>query len=192
MEATKYCGSCQSTKFVNEFNRSSSTRDGLRWECKSCNVEIWQQWRINNKVRNNEREHIRYATDPPYRIKQNMHAKINGVLRRGKYSERLEQVIGLTQVQFLEWISSNFNDNMNWSNYAVLWQFDLVIPASSFDLTVETQLLCAFNWSNIQPCLKSENAVKYNFILFEQIVAQKIKAQEFFRKMQHQNNQLLI
>jgi len=120
-----------------------------------------------------------------------MHTKINGILRRGKYTERIEQVIGLTQVQYLEWISFNSEENMRWSNYATLWQFDLVIPAS-FDLTAEAQLLCAFNWSNIRPCIKAENAAKYNFILFEQIVAQKVKAQDFIRKMQLLNNQLLI
>jgi len=173
MKATKYCGSCKADKSVNEFNRS--TRRGYDYRCKQCSIEYVREWTANNRARANERERIRYATNPQHRISQNMHTKLNDILRRGSYTERIKQIIGLTQVQFLEWISFNFEGNMCWSNYATLWQFDLVIPTSSFDLTVETQLLCAFNCSNIRPCLKAENAAKYNFILFEQIVAQKAR-----------------
>jgi len=54
---------------------------------------------------------------------------------------------------------------MCFANYGKLWQIDLVITAGAFNLTNEQQLLTAFNWRNIRPCLKSENLAKFNFIL---------------------------
>jgi len=153
MDATKYCGSCQLPKCVNDFNKSSLTRDGYDYRCKSCSVEYVRQWTANNRTRVNERERSRYANNPQHRISHIMHVKINSTLRRVAYTEELEDIIELFQIQFLDWISFNFNDKMNWTNYGRYWQFDLVIPASSFDLTVDVQLHCAFNWSNIRPCI---------------------------------------
>jgi len=143
MEATKYSRSCNTVKFVNDFNRLTSR--GYDYRCKQCSIEHVSEWTANNRAGANERERNRYVNNSQYRISRIMHTKINGILRHGKYSERLEQVIGLTPVQFLDWISFNFKDNMCWYNYSTLWQFDLVIPASSFDLTVEAQLQCCFN-----------------------------------------------
>jgi len=188
--ARKLCNKCNVIKSINDFNKS--TRIEYMSIFENCVVEQVREWTANNKARVNERERNWHVNNTQRRINTNVHVKINGVLRHGKYSERLEQIIGLSQVQFLEWISFNFKNNMCWSNYATMWQFDLLIPASLFDLTNEQQLLCCYNWSNLWPCLKSENAVEVNFILIEEIVAQKIKAQEFIFKMRQLNIQFLI
>jgi len=82
---------------------------------------------------------------------------------------------------------------MCFSNYGKLWQIDLVTPASAFDLTNEQQLLAAFNWRNIRPCLKSENLVKAKFILPFAQANQSILLLAFTRKMRQlaiDNNQI--
>jgi len=96
---------------------------------------------------------------------------------------------------YLDWLSFNFENGMCFSNYGKLWQIDLVIPASAYDLSNEQQLLAAFNWHNIRPCLKSENAAKYNFILPFAQANQSIRLLAFSRKMKQlaiENNQILI
>jgi len=84
---------------------------------------------------------------------------------------------------FLAWLSYNFKENMCFATYGSLWQFDLVVPASSYDLTNEQQLLACFNWRNIRPCLKSNNLAKYNFICQFTIANQSIRVLGFIRKM---------
>jgi len=72
---------------------------------------------------------------------------------------------------------------MCWANYGELWCIDLVVPASAYDLTDEQQLLAAFNWRNIRPCIKNANAVKFNFICQFTIANQSIRVIGFIRKM---------
>jgi len=67
------------------------------------------------------------------------------ILRRGCYSTRTEQIIGLNKQTFLEWLSYNFEENMCFATYGEVWQFDLIIPASSYDLTTDEGLLACFN-----------------------------------------------
>jgi len=112
-----------------------------------------------------------------------MHAKLNHILRRGIYSARTEQIIGLSKPLYLEWLSYNFENDMCWANYGKLWCIDLVIPASAYNITDEEQLLTAFNGRNIRPCLKNANAVKFNFIMPFTIANQSIRVLGFIRKM---------
>jgi len=124
-----------------------------------------------------------------------MHFRLNGILRRGSYTCRTEEILGVPKGIYLDWLSFNFENGMCFANYGKLWQIDLIIPASTFDLTNEQQLLACFNWRNIRPCLKSENAGKYNFILLFAQANQSIKILAFSRKMKQlaiNNNQILI
>jgi len=72
---------------------------------------------------------------------------------------------------------------MTWANYGKLWEIDLVIPASADNLTTEDGLLAAFNWKNLRPCIKADNAAKYNFILPFAQANQSIKVLGFIRKL---------
>jgi len=77
----------------------------------------------------------------------------------------------------------NFENEMTWANYGKVWEIDLIIPASAYDLTIVEQLLACFNWKNIRPCLKSDNAAKYNFILPFIQANQSIRVLRFIRKL---------
>jgi len=193
--SSKICGRCNLIKLVCDFNKSSSTSDGYRYECKSCNSEIKKEWCNNNRDHVNEHSRNYYANNEQRRICKNMHVKLNGILRRGHYSLRIEEILGVPKGIYLDWLKFNFENGMCFQNYGKLWQIDLVIPASVFDLTNEQQLLAAFNWRNIRPCLKSENAAKYNFILAFAQANQSIRLLAFTRKMKQlaiENNQILI
>jgi len=181
--ASKFCSKCNVTKSVNDFNRKSASHDGYQSHCKSCNVEINQIWNNNNRDHLNERVRNYIATNPKARISKNIHRILNHILKRGSYYVRTQEIIGLTKPQYLEWLSYNFENDMCFANYGELWQIDLVVPASAYDLTDEQQLLTAFNLRNIRPCLKSDNAAKYNFIHYFTIANQSIRVLGFIRKM---------
>jgi len=94
-----------------------------------------------------------------------MHYILYNNLKRGIYSAKTEQIIGLNKPTYLEWLSYNFEGEMCLANYGKVWQIYLIIPASAYNLTIEEQLLACVNWRNIRPCLKSDNLAKYNFIM---------------------------
>jgi len=129
--ASKYCTKCQLTKSVNDFNKKTAAVDGFQTYCKSCSVEVGRKWNENNRERLNARNRNNTATNPQLRIGNNKHQKLRDLLRRGSYTTRTLQIIGLSKVQFLDWISYNFEGDMIWSNHGSLWQFDIVIPASA-------------------------------------------------------------
>jgi len=181
MEFTKQCGRCNLIKSVCDFNRS--TRDGYMSKCKVCCVEDKREWVNNNREHVNEYLRNSFATNPSARIANNMHRRLNHILHRGSYSTRTEHIIGLNKPTYLEWLNYNFEENMCWANYGIVWCFDLIIPASAYDLTDEVQLLSCFNWKNIRPCIKKDNAVKFIFICQFTIANHSIRVLGFIRKM---------
>jgi len=72
---------------------------------------------------------------------------------------------------------------MCWNNYGKVWEIDLIIPASAYDLTTEEGLLAAFNWKNIRPCLKADNLAKTNFIMPFAQANQSIRVLAYIRKL---------
>jgi len=178
---TKICGICNTVKSVNDFNKC--TRDGYDSRCKPCKFEYNKEWQTNNRDYVNERERNRTATNPQHQINKNMHSKLWSILKRGSYSLRTEQIIGLNKSTYLEWLSYNFEGEMCFATYGKVLETDLIIPASAYDLTTEDGLLACFNWKNIRPCLKSDNAAKYNFILAFAQANQSIRVLGFIRKL---------
>jgi len=183
MEATKRCSICNVDKAVYNFNKKASAADGYDNRCKPCKVEYNRNWVNDNREYVRERERNRRVNNPNHRISINMHRRLNHILHRGIYSARTEQIIGLNKPTYLEWLSYNFENEMTWANYGQLWHIDLVILASAYDLTNEQELLSCFNWKNLRPCLKKDNAAKYNFMCQFTIANQSIRVLKFIRKM---------
>jgi len=192
---SKQCNTCNTVKFVNDFNKRSASSDGYMSKCKVCCVEYNREWVNNNRDQVNVRERNRRANNAQHRICDNIHNRLRSILYRGSYSLRTEEILGIPKGLYLDWKSFNFEGNMCFANYGTLWQIDLVIPASAYDLTNEQQLLAAFSWRNIRPCLKSDNLAKYNFICPFAQANQSIRLLAFTRKMRQlaiNNNQILI
>jgi len=180
---SKMFSKCQVTKPIYEFNHDSYANDGYHHKCKQRAVEQVRQWRENNRDHFNENARNRTANNLQHKISKNMHNKLWSILRRGCYSTRTKQIIGLNKQTYLEWLSYNFEGEMTWVNYGKVWQIDLIIPASAYNLTTEEGLLAAFNWKNIRPCIKSDSAAKYNFIMPFAQANQSIRILAFIRKM---------
>jgi len=130
MEATKTCARCNVTKSVNDFKKKSVSRDGYQSYCKVCCGEVTQLWNENNRNRANERYRNYYGNNPQRRISENIHNRLNRILKRSNYSVRTEQIIGLNKQTYLEWLSYNFESGMCFANYGELWLIDLVIQSN--------------------------------------------------------------
>jgi len=98
--ASKLCSRRNFTKPIYEFNHKSNSTDGFCCICKVCCVEQVKQWHNNNRSKANERERNRYATNQQHKVSKNMHNRLMNTLRRGIYSARTEQIIGLNMTTF--------------------------------------------------------------------------------------------
>jgi len=90
MEATERCGICNTVKFVYEFNKNASAADGYDNRCKPCKVEYNKEWVNNNREHYNEQKQNYYNTNPQAKISNNIHKRLNSILRRGCYNTRTE------------------------------------------------------------------------------------------------------
>jgi len=110
--ASKFCTRCELTKSTNEFNKSASTRDGFGYECKIFNSKRARQWQRDIRERYNEQKRNLLINNPNIKVSNNMHSRLNSILKRGAYTTRTEQIIRLSKVQYLEWLSFNFENEM--------------------------------------------------------------------------------
>ena len=125
---------------------------------------------VINKYKKNRRE------NPLFRLKDNTVNMISKSIRKGQYikSQKTEQILGCSYIEFKIHIESKFEGWMNWDNYGnpkdgVLelnktWDIDHIIPLSS--ATTELELLKLNHYSNLQPlCSYTNRCIKKNIML---------------------------
>jgi len=91
--------------------------------------------------------------------------------------------LGCDLLFFKHWIEFQFDEFMNWNNYASYWSYDHVTPISYFNLTDDAQIKKCFNWSNIRPIKKEYNSIKNNKIIFPLIWIQEFKVKQFLKQL---------
>ena len=121
-------------------------------------------WRQNNKERINEtsRKYLRHrrATDPAFKITDNLRRRVNGVVHGCKSAHTME-LIGCSQEELREYLEQQFEEGMSWDNYNhATWHIDHILPCASFDLTDPEQQRKCFHYTNLQPLWAIDNLSK--------------------------------
>jgi hypothetical protein len=57
---------------------------------------------------------------------------------------------GLDIIRFRRWIELQFDEDTNWGNFSVAWQFDHIVPVAYFDFKDEIDLRLCWNFINIR------------------------------------------
>src|ERR1700733_6249523 len=57
---------------------------------------------------------------------------------------------GIDSGNFRKWIELQFEKDMNWENFSLIWQFDHIIPVNYFDFTNKNDLRLCWNFINIK------------------------------------------
>jgi hypothetical protein len=109
----------------------------------------------------------RRATDPKYRLKQCLKARIHKMLKQFSVTKKNKTVelIGCSKEFFMEHLEKRFKNGMAWNNHGKIWHIDHIYPLSRFDLTDPEQQKRAFHYSNCQPLYVTENIVKGDKII---------------------------
>jgi hypothetical protein len=57
---------------------------------------------------------------------------------------------GLDIINFRKWMELQFDEDTNWGNFSIAWQFDHIVPVAYFDFTSEAELRLCWNFINIR------------------------------------------
>ena len=115
-----------------------------------------------NKIKKNARKRERYQNDLNYKILHNLRSRLReAIYKKSDKSDKTLNLLGCSLDDFMDYLESLFNSDMNWENYGLEgWHLDHIRPCASFDLTKPTEQRICFNWRNIQPLWATENLQK--------------------------------
>jgi hypothetical protein len=57
---------------------------------------------------------------------------------------------GLDIMNFRKWMELQFDEDTNWGNFSVAWQFDHIVPVAYFDFANDAELRLCWNFINIR------------------------------------------
>ena len=108
-------------------------------------------------------KHMKRKTDPSFRLKDNLRRRLNYALKGNKKAESTMKLVGCTGEEAVQWIESQFTDEMTWKNIEV----DHMIPCKTFNLEDPDQQKSCFHYTNLQPLFKSDNRRKKDKIIHD-------------------------
>lgn len=105
-----------------------------------------------------------YRECPQHKMRLLLRNRLNLAIKNKSKKGSAVVMLGCTIAEFIEFIESKFTGCMTWDNWGKVWHLDHIIPLSSFDLSDETQLAIACNYTNMQPLFAIDNLKKGNSI----------------------------
>lgn len=172
MDEFKKCTKCKETKKLKEFFKDNSTKDGLRYWCKSC-VNKKKKGYINNRRKNDE----------VFKEKLKQGQRVRNLLNRT--TNKIDKFIKLNKEDFIKHLNNNiFNFKYNDVNIEI----DHKKPLSLGDSVEEIQKLNHFSNIQLLPSYFNQNIKKNrtdvtNFEVFKwlrtDVLINKIETLEF-------------
>ncbi len=119
------------------------------------------QEKLRSKVFRQTYPEKRRPKTPTAKIAANIRSKISAIVA-GRYKKSTSMTyIGCSFEELKIHLENQFSPNMNWDNYGMYgWHIDHILPLSSFDLSVESNLYRAWHFSNLRPLWSTDNLRK--------------------------------
>ena len=174
----KQCNKCNEVKELTEFCKKADAKDGCYPSCRSCGNAYAKQYREKNKelVKRRKSEYHqknkekiaakrrkRYATDPTFKIRTILHARLNHALNGTAKAHKTLELLGCTAEHVRFHIESQMTEGMTWENIHI----DHIQPCASFDLASADEQRKCFHYTNLQPLFASDNLRKSDQIVPE-------------------------
>lgn len=181
----KICSDCKIAKDIHSYHKNIKKYDGISNVCKECNNirskkyynKTIDQQHINRRIKYLKNKDIEIKRDSEYKRLKCLNDKSYKLLRslRDRHSKavksagkektfRTTDLLGCDSVYLKKYIEIQFKNNMNWSNYGIVWNLDHIYPLSrvDWDCIYETSKYC--HYSNLQPMYIIDNIKKGNRI----------------------------
>lgn len=127
--------------------------------------EQTQKHRERKKISQNKYTSFQWRNNMTYRLRHILRERIRSALKGARKSNRTLGLVGCTIEQLKIYLASQFQPEMNWSNYGSYWHIDHKLPCASFNLADPAQQAKCFHYTNLQPLEAMENIRKSNKIL---------------------------
>jgi hypothetical protein len=124
--------------------------------------EYKKLWARDNSHRYAEYARNKYRTDPMFRLKSCLRARLTAAVA-GKSASTME-LVGCSIDELKQHLESKFTEGMSWDNYGE-WHVDHIKPCASFDLSDPEQQRLCFNYKNLQPLWAADNLSKADSII---------------------------
>ena len=120
------------------------------------------------KKRKNARARERRKTDPQFKLRCNLRARLRMALKGKLKSASTMSLLGCSQKHVMEHLEKQFLPGMTWGNQGK-WHIDHMMPCASFDLSDPEQQRRCFHYTNLQPLWGTENCSKGDNILYSRV-----------------------
>jgi len=109
----------------------------------------------------NQYKKKRRATDPGYRIADNLRTRLYTALKGKRKADTTKKLLGCTYEEARAHIEAQFTEGMSWDKMGVRGiHIDHIRPCASFDLTDPEQQRECFHYTNLQPLWAEDNLKK--------------------------------
>ena len=118
-------------------------------------------------VKVTEREKLKYANDPQFKLKKLLRQRLRSVLKNQGVVKSIHtlNLISCTVPELKVHLEKQFTPEMNWGNHGTYWHIDHIKPCVAFNLLdIEEQKKC-FHFTNLRPLESKENIKKGSKIL---------------------------
>lgn len=120
------------------------------------------------KAYNRKRQKFKRMTDPIFRIKQRIKARLGAFVRASniKKTNSTFVMVGCTPEFLKEYLEKKFKPGMTWDNHSLdNWHIDHIIPLDS--AKNEDDLKRLSHYTNLQPMWAKDNIKKSNKLIYE-------------------------
>ena len=142
------------------------------------------------KATRNKYQKKKRATDPVWRVSQNIRVNIADAMRRGQVAKKHGSAMdcGLSPKGLWEYICGKLTGNMTQDNYGSVWHIDHIYPVNAADLNDPAQFKAVCHYTNLQPMIGEENTLKKDKVTpaarrrFNKLVKQFSQDQDSYSK----------
>lgn len=106
----------------------------------------------NKRINNNQ-----------FRLKKVLSSKLSQELSGIRKTRNSQKLLGCSIDKLRECLESKFQPGMSWNNYGE-WHIDHIKPCRSFDLSIESEQLKCFHYTNLQPLWAKDNLSKSDYL----------------------------
>ena len=118
-----------------------------------------RKYKSNNKDKLREREKRYYNNNLNRRLRCKLTSRMYHAIKGLNKSKSTMVLTGCSLEYLKDYLESQFDDEMSWSNYGA-WHIDHILPCCSFDLKQPEEQKKCFHYSNLQPLWAVDNFIK--------------------------------
>lgn len=119
--------------------------------CKKTKRKSASRWKARMRIES-----------PSFRLRESLSSRLSGLLKSANKAnpKSTMAIVGCSIPDLVEHLESKFKRGMTWDNYGTNWHVDHVLPVSSFDHDVPSQVKQCWHWTNLEPLGSFDNMSK--------------------------------